>query len=98
MNSSFLIDTPIKKRWPLFCVLIIFAIIKLPHLHYAFYWDECYPYAAAIKDLHQHSTSLLPGLLTPNYQKATHCFFMHLRHYGCTFSAAQTGRYMHSHL
>lgn len=64
-----------SKRLPLYCVLVVFTLFKMPFLNYAFYWDECYPYVVAIKDLHQQGTSLLPGAIDPELSKGHPLFF-----------------------
>lgn len=53
----------IKKRWPLFIVLIIFVFFKYPHLYSSFYWDESWPYASGVYKMYQNGPSLLPGAI-----------------------------------
>lgn len=53
----------IKKRWPLFSVLIIFVFLKYPHLNSSFYWDESWPYASGVYKMYQNGPSLLPGAI-----------------------------------
>lgn len=52
-----------KNRWVLFLVLIVFVALKYPHLYYPFYWDECWPYASAVKHMYEHGPSLYPGAI-----------------------------------
>lgn len=51
----------LKKRWPLILVVLVFVVLKVPHLRYAFFWDECWPYASAVNKMYQNGPSLLPG-------------------------------------
>lgn len=53
----------IKRRWPLFVVLIVFVILKFPHLYFSFYWDESWPYASGVYKMYQNGLSLLPGAI-----------------------------------
>ncbi len=55
--------TYIKDRLPLFIILLIFVALKIPQLHYAFYWDECWPYAPALKAMYIHGPSLMPNAI-----------------------------------
>ena len=41
-------------------VLAVFVILKILHLSYPYYWDECWPYAAAIRQMYEHGVSLSP--------------------------------------
>ena len=59
----------LKKRWVLLLVLALFILLKIPHLFYAYYWDESWPYAAAITDMYQHGISLSPAALDPNISR-----------------------------
>ncbi len=59
----------IKNRWVLLIVLTVFIICKIPHLHYAYYWDECWPYATAIKDMYRHGISLMPNAVDPDMSR-----------------------------
>src|SRR5580704_9697985 len=65
----------LKKRWVLFLVLIVFAVCKLPHLHYAYYWDESWPYAVAIKTMYYHGISLMPNAIDPELSRGHPLFF-----------------------
>jgi 4-amino-4-deoxy-L-arabinose transferase-like glycosyltransferase len=59
----------LKSRWPLLLVLVLFVALKLPHLHYAYYWDESSPYAPAIKAMHDHGVTILPGAIDPELSR-----------------------------
>jgi 4-amino-4-deoxy-L-arabinose transferase-like glycosyltransferase len=52
-----------KNRWPLFVVLLAFIIAKVPYLNVAYYWDESWPYATAVKQMYRNGIGLLPGAL-----------------------------------
>lgn len=56
-------------------ILAIFIACKIPYLHYAFYWDESWPYSAALKEMYKHGPSLLPGAIDPDYSKGHPLFF-----------------------
>lgn len=58
-----MVSAIIKNRLILIATLIVFIILKIPHLHYAYYWDESIPYAVAIKKLYQHGISLMPNTI-----------------------------------
>lgn len=58
-----------RTRWYLAIVLTVFVVCKLPHLDLAFYWDESWPYAAAIKTMYRDGISILPDALDPELSK-----------------------------
>lgn len=64
-----------KSRWVLFLILIIFIICKIPHLGYAYYWDESWPYAMAIKEMYTHGISLVPDAIDPELSRGHPLFF-----------------------
>lgn len=46
----------------IFCTaLVLFIALKIPHLSYAFYWDESWVYAPAIYSMYDHGASILPS-------------------------------------
>ncbi len=51
----------IAKRWGPYLALVLFVIAKIPHLSYAFYWDESWVYAPASYSMYAHGPSLLPS-------------------------------------
>ncbi len=53
----------LKDYVALILVLVIFIIIKIPHLSYPYYWDESWPYATAINSLYEHGISLMPNAI-----------------------------------
>ncbi len=57
------------------CVLLLFIVFKLPHLHYPYYWDESWPYASAISEMCNHGISLLPTALPPELSRGHPLFF-----------------------
>jgi len=64
-----------KARWVLFVVLIVFILCKIPHLYYPYYWDESWPYAAAIKQMYTHGASLMPGAIDGELSRGHPLFF-----------------------
>jgi len=65
----------LRSRWLLWLVLVIFTVFKLPYLSAAFYWDESWPYAAAVKTMFHHGISLLPNALDPQLSRGHPLFF-----------------------
>ncbi|MCW3122785.1 MAG: hypothetical protein JWQ38_2277, partial [Flavipsychrobacter sp.] len=61
----------------LYLVLAVFIICKIPYLNYPYYWDECWPYATAIKWMCDHSISLMPTALDPELSRG-HPLFFHI--------------------
>jgi hypothetical protein len=59
----------LQTRWVLLVVLIVFTAVKIPHLFYPYYWDESWPYAAAIKEMYHHGVSLMPSAINPDLSK-----------------------------
>jgi 4-amino-4-deoxy-L-arabinose transferase-like glycosyltransferase len=57
----------IKERWFLFLAITLFIVTKIPHLHYAFYWDESYVYVPASLEMFAHGPSLFPGAVPLMY-------------------------------
>ncbi|MBK7086640.1 MAG: hypothetical protein IPH53_19105 [Flavobacteriales bacterium] len=54
----------LRRRWErvgLAVLLIAFVAIKWAYLPLPFYWDECWVYAPAVRAMHNHGPSLLPG-------------------------------------
>ena len=64
-----------KSRWVLLVVLVLFIMLKIPHMLYAFYWDESWPYVPAIKEMYRHGISLLPGAVNPDLSRGHPMFF-----------------------
>lgn len=65
----------IKNRWPLLLVLIAFIALKIPALHYPFFWDESWSYAPAVKLMYQHGPSLMPDAIDALYSRGHPLFF-----------------------
>jgi len=53
----------LKQRLPLLAILLVFIVLKFPHLSYPFIWDESWPYASAINQMYERGPSLLPGVI-----------------------------------
>lgn len=73
MRSS--LSAPISMRMPLLLVIVAFAVLKIPHLSYPFYWDESWPYASAINDMYEHGPGLAPWALPPELSRGHPLFF-----------------------
>lgn len=65
----------LKDRWVVIAGLAVFIVLKIPHLTIPFYWDECWPYAPAVKAMAHHGISLLPGALEPDLSRGHPLFF-----------------------
>lgn len=65
----------LKIRWVLFLVLCVFALCKIPHLSYPYYWDESWPYAAAVKAMFDNGLSLLPNAIDTELSRGHPLFF-----------------------
>lgn len=59
----------IKDHIFLFILLALFIVLKIPHLHYSFYWDESWPYASAISHMYEAGPGLLPGVIPADYSR-----------------------------
>jgi hypothetical protein len=72
-------DTPmaafLKGRWVLLTVLCVFIAFKIPHLFYPYYWDECWPYATAIKAMCEHGLSFMPDAIDAEISRGHPLFF-----------------------
>jgi 4-amino-4-deoxy-L-arabinose transferase-like glycosyltransferase len=58
-----------KQRILLIMAIAAFIVARAPKLFVAFYWDESWPYATAIRRMHDHGASLLPTALHPDYSR-----------------------------
>ncbi len=59
----------LKDRLFLLILLLIFVLLKIPHLDVPFYWDECWPYASAVRRMYDAGPSLLPGVIPSDYSR-----------------------------
>ena len=59
----------------LLLALVAFSVLKLPHLTYAYYWDESWPYAPAIRQMYTHGVSLMPTAVDPELSRGHPLFF-----------------------
>jgi len=57
--------SPVKMRWPLALLLIVFILCKWPHLSYPYYWDESWSYLPALNAMFHHGASLMPNAIAP---------------------------------
>jgi len=67
-----------KDRIFLWLLLAAFVLLKLPHLDVPFYWDECWPYATAVRRMYEHGPSLLPGTIGAEYYRGHPTLFYFL--------------------
>lgn len=67
-----------KDRIGLIILLACFVVLKIPHLHFPFYWDECWPYASGIRRMYDAGPTLLPGVLDPEYSRGHPLLFSFL--------------------
>jgi len=61
-----------------FAILIIVAIIKIPHLVVPHFWDEAWSYSPAIQYMFGHKPGMLPSALPPEYGKGHPLLFFFL--------------------
>jgi 4-amino-4-deoxy-L-arabinose transferase-like glycosyltransferase len=61
-----------------FALLIIVAIIKIPHLYVPHFWDEAWSYSPAVQYMSEHTLGLLPSVLPPEYSKGHPLLFFFL--------------------
>jgi hypothetical protein len=62
----------------LFALLIIVAIIKIPHLYIPHFWDEAWSYSPAVQYMFEHKLGLLPSALPAEYSKGHPLLFFFL--------------------
>ncbi|MBS1771400.1 MAG: glycosyltransferase family 39 protein [Bacteroidetes bacterium] len=65
----------LQQRLAVAAIALLFVICKWQHLSYPFYWDECWPYAAAIKQMYHHGASLLPNAIPSEISRGHPMFF-----------------------
>ncbi len=65
----------INERLPAFTISAMFILCRAPYLNYAYYWDESWPYAVAIRDMYHHGISLMPGAMDPELSRGHPLFF-----------------------
>jgi 4-amino-4-deoxy-L-arabinose transferase-like glycosyltransferase len=59
----------INWNYAFIAFLILFIFCKIPFLNMAFFWDECWSYAPALRKMSETTISLLPGAIdTFNYR------------------------------
>jgi 4-amino-4-deoxy-L-arabinose transferase-like glycosyltransferase len=58
-----------SSRTLLYVALIVFILVKIPLLHYAFYWDESWVYAPAIFSMYGHGASIMPNAIPPELSR-----------------------------
>lgn len=65
----------LKGSLVLLAVLGVFIAFKIPHLFYPYYWDECWPYATAIKAMCDNGLSFMPDAIEANLSRGHPLFF-----------------------
>jgi hypothetical protein len=87
--------TFLKKRWFLSAILTLFVLFKIPHLYYAYYWDESSPYVPAIFAMYHHGISLLPSAVDPELSRG-HPLLFHALAAGWTYVFGTSHLALHS--
>ncbi|MBX2907805.1 MAG: hypothetical protein KF744_17295 [Taibaiella sp.] len=59
----------LSSRTLLYVALLVFILLKIPLLHYAFYWDESWVYAPAIFSMYEHGASIMPNAIPPELSR-----------------------------
>ncbi|PZF73277.1 ArnT family glycosyltransferase [Taibaiella soli] len=59
----------------LLVLLIVFVVLKVPHLFYPHYWDEAWSYAPAVNLMYHHGPTLLPGSIDVEASRGHPLFF-----------------------
>jgi hypothetical protein len=85
----------LKDRWVLLLVLIVFVAVKIPHLHYAYYWDESWPYSSAVRAMYDNGLSLLPGAISSDLSRG-HPMLFHVLAAGWMHIAGTSHEALHS--
>lgn len=62
----------------LLALLIIVAIVKIPHLYIPHFWDEAWSYSPAVQYMFEHKLGLLPSALPAEYSKGHPLLFFFL--------------------
>lgn len=62
-------------RLPLLFILVVFVVLKWPHLSYPYYWDESWSYAPGVRLMYLHGPTLLPGEIDSYYSRGHPLFF-----------------------
>lgn len=60
-----LIKERIAELFPVIAISIALVIFKIPHLSLPHYWDEAWPFAAAIQHLYDNGVSMMPNAIPP---------------------------------
>ncbi len=59
----------IKGRWFLILCVAAFIALKIPVMHYPFFWDESWSYVPGVKLMAQHGPSLMPNAIDLFYSR-----------------------------
>ncbi len=68
-NNKQLYMAALKSRWVLILLVIAFVILKIPALHYPFFWDESWSYAPGVNLMYNHGPSLMPNAIELYYSR-----------------------------
>lgn len=70
-----LMRTFLNNYAALLVLLIVFTILKVPHLFYPHFWDEAWSYAPAVNLMYHHGPTLLPGSIDVEASRGHPLFF-----------------------
>jgi len=57
------------ELFPVFIMALALVLIKIPHLTLPHYWDEAWPFAAAINHLYEYGIRMLPDAVPSNISR-----------------------------
>lgn len=73
-----LMEKILQSRFLPYCIIILFIILKIPHLDYPFFWDESWPYSSAIHEMYKNGPSLSPDAISPELSRGHPTLFVFL--------------------
>lgn len=65
-------------RLLILAVIVVFVLLKIPHLNLAYYWDELSPYARGILHLYDNGLSMMPDAMPPERSRGHPLLFYNL--------------------
>lgn len=82
----------LQSRLLPYSIIIVFILLKIPHLDYPFFWDESWPYASAIHEMYKNGPSLSPDAISPELSRGHPTLFIFLtavwmKIFGTSFTA-----------
>src|SRR5678815_2254311 len=63
------------KYLPLVLIVVVFIVVKSPHLIHPHYWDESWSYATAVQKMYEQGPTLLPGIVDVDATRGHPLFF-----------------------